>query len=130
MGSNIFKINDNVYELTDEIHEALSSTGNSGKSMRKDSNFLFLNNITNDGGFKRIGDRTKNCKTFLPTVLPKNVAEVESRNEDKKESDSLEGYGMKVFIPSNRLDIYTILEVLLGLKVSSLTDTLIEASSL
>ena len=35
----------------------------------------------------------------------------------------------KITIPSNRIDIYTRLEILLGLKLSSHTDTLTEASN-
>ena len=36
----------------------------------------------------------------------------------------------KIIIPSNKIDIYTRLEVLLGLKLSGHTDTLTEASNL
>ena len=36
----------------------------------------------------------------------------------------------KIIIPSNIIDIYTRLEVLLGLKISGHTDTLTEASNL
>ena len=42
----------------------------------------------------------------------------------------LEGQGFKIIIPSNIIDIYTRLEVLLGLKISGHTDTLTEASNL
>ena len=48
-------------------------------------------------------------------------------NLDKK----LRGKGVeKVIIPSNIIDIYTRLEVLLGLKLSGHSDTLTEASNL
>ena len=42
----------------------------------------------------------------------------------------MEGQGVKIIIPSNIIDIYTTLEVLLGLKLSGHTDTLTEASNL
>ena len=43
----------------------------------------------------------------------------------------LKGRGIeKIFIPSNIIDFYTRLEVLLGLKLSAHTDTLTEASNL
>ena len=42
----------------------------------------------------------------------------------------LEGHVLKNIIPSNIIDVYTRLEVLLGLKVSGHTDTLTEASNL
>ena len=37
---------------------------------------------------------------------------------------------MKIIIPTNIIDIYTRLEILLGLKLSGHTDTLTEASNL
>ena len=45
-------------------------------------------------------------------------------------SENLHGDGLKTFIPSNIINIYTRLEVLLGLKLSGHTDTLTEASNL
>ena len=53
-----------------------------------------------------------------------------SENIKKEEPDKLEGQGVKIIIPSNIIDIYTRLEVLLGLKLSGHTDTLTEASNL
>ena len=43
---------------------------------------------------------------------------------------NLEGQVVKIILPSNIIDIYTRLEILLGLKVSGHTDTLTEASNL
>ena len=43
---------------------------------------------------------------------------------------NLEGQGVKIIIPSNIVDIYSRLEVLLGLKLSGHSDTLTEASNL
>ena len=48
----------------------------------------------------------------------------------ESESDNLQGEGVKIIIPSNIIDIYTRLEVLLGLKLSGHADTLTEASIL
>ena len=42
----------------------------------------------------------------------------------------LEDQGVKFIIPSKIIDIYTRLEILLGLKLSGHTDTLTEASNL
>ena len=43
----------------------------------------------------------------------------------------LKGRGVeKIIIPSNKIDIYTRFEILLGLKLSGHTDTLTEASNL
>ena len=45
-------------------------------------------------------------------------------------SAELQGEGVKIIIPSNINDIYTRLEILLGLKLSGHTDTLTEALNL
>ena len=43
---------------------------------------------------------------------------------------NLDGQGIPIIIPSNKIDIYNRLEVLLGLNLSGHTDTLTEASHL
>ena len=48
----------------------------------------------------------------------------------ENESDDLQGEGVKFIIPSNIIDIYSRLEILVGLKLSGHTDTLAEASNL
>ena len=48
----------------------------------------------------------------------------------ENESDNLQGEGVKIIIPSNVIDIYTRLDILLGLKLSGYNDTLTEASNL
>ena len=64
--------------------------------------------------------------------LPKETAKI--RNPPlpaiENESDDLQGEGVKIIIPSNIIDIYTRLEILLGLKLSGHTDTLTEAGNL
>ena len=45
-------------------------------------------------------------------------------------SDNLQGEGLKIFIASNIFDIYTRLEILVGLKLSGHTNILTEASNL
>ena len=50
---------------------------------------------------------------------------------DKISDNYLERHGIEnIIIPSNMFDIYTRLEILLGLKLSGHTDTLTEASNL
>ena len=64
--------------------------------------------------------------------VPQEIAKI--RNPPlpavENKSDNLEGEGVKIIIPSNIVDIYTRLEVLLGLKLSGHRDTLSEASDL
>ena len=66
-------------------------------------------------------------------ILPREIDKI--RNPPlqaiENESDNLQGEGVvKIIIPSNIIDIYTRLEVLLGLKLSGHSDTLTEASNL
>ena len=51
-------------------------------------------------------------------------------NENEGESDGLQGETMETIIPSNIIDIYTRLEILLGLNRSGETYNLTEASNL
>ena len=64
--------------------------------------------------------------------LPREIAEIQNPPLPAIEnvSDNLQGEGVKIIIPPNIIDIYTRLEVLLGLKLSGHTYTLTEASSL
>ena len=50
--------------------------------------------------------------------------------ESENEFKILQGEGVKIIIASNILDIWTRLEILLGLKLSGHTDTLSKASIL
>ena len=71
-------------------------------------------------------------KVFFTITLPKLVEEIQNKTFDEttEDSDDLQGEGVKIIIPSKIIDIYTRLEVLLGLKLSVHADTLTEASNL
>ena len=118
---------DNVYDLTPEIFKALSYTRYTGNTMKNEADILMLNNFIRDLGYTGIGDYESYRKTFLTETLPKLVEDIQNRTFDEID---LEGQGVKIVIPSNIIDIYTGLEVLLGLKLSGHTDTLTEASNL
>ena len=64
--------------------------------------------------------------------LPIEIVEIQNPHLPAIENESidLKGKGLKIIIPSNIIDIYTRLEILLGLKLSGHTDTLTEASNL
>ena len=74
---------------------------------------------------------------FLESLDFKNYKPVrgESKSGRYKQSKTnfkkhnMEGQGVKIIIPSNIVDIYSRLEVLLGLKLSGQSDTLTEASN-
>ena len=74
--------------------------------------------------------RLKVALYILPKVIDKIRNPILPAIENVDDSSDLEGQGVKIIIPTNIIDIYTRLEVLLGLKISSHTDTLTEASHL
>ena len=64
--------------------------------------------------------------------LPREIAKIRNPPTPaiEKESDNLKGEeNEKIIIPSNIIDIYTRIEVLLGLEISGHTNTLTEASN-
>ena len=65
-------------------------------------------------------------------IFPNEISKIQNPplSAIENESDNLQCEGAKIIIPSNIIDIYTRLEVLLGLKLSGHTDTLTEASNL
>ena len=69
-----------------------------------------MTNNKNDLGYTGIGDKPSKRKNFPATVLPKKVAEIESRFIDEEVSDNLEGQGLEIIIPLNIIDIYIRLE--------------------
>ena len=133
LGGDRIQIKDIVYDLTPEIYKALSYTGYTGNTMKNEADILMLNNIIRDLGYTGVGDYQSKRKRFLIEKLPKLVEEIQNRTfeEITLDSDSdLESQGVKTIIPSTIIDIYTRLEILLGLKLSGHTDTLTEASAL
>ena len=126
-GADTIKIDENIYELTPEIYKVLSDTGYTGKTMKNENDILMLNNIIRDLGYTGIGDNKSKRKTFLTETLPRLVEDIQNKTF---EEINLEGQGVKIIIPSNIIDIYTRLEILLGLKLSGHSDTLTEASNL
>ena len=126
-GGDSMKVKDNVYEITPEIHKASSSTGYTGETMKSEADILMLNNILRDVKYTGIQDIPSNRKTFFTITPPKIVQEFQNKTFDEID---LEGQGLKIILPSNINDIYTRLEISLGLKLSGPTDTLTEASNL
>ena len=131
-GADTIKIDENIYELTPEIYKALSDTGYTGKNMKSENDIFMMNNIIRDLGYKGDDDRDSKRKKFFIKTLPKLVEDIQNKTFEVISDgfSDLEGRGMKIIIPSNIIDIYSRLEVLLGLKLSGHTDTLTEASNL
>ena len=127
------KINENIYELTPEIYKAFTYTTYSGNTMKDENDILMMYNIINDLKYTGVGDRDSKRKTFFLKKLPNLVDEIQNKTFDEITDNSdndLQGKGVKIIIPSNIIDIYTRLEILLGLKLAGHSDILTEASNL
>ena len=116
---NKIKINENVFDITRGIQKVLTDTSNIPIKKLNDQDREIFNNILESLDFK-------NYKPVRGES--KSGRYKQSKTNFKKHN--LEGQGVKIIIPNNILDIYTRLEVLLGLKFSGHTDTLTEASNL
>ena len=131
-GAGTINKKENIYELTPELYKALSHTGYTGKNMKNESENLMMNNILRDLGYTGGGNKPSKRKTSFTITLPKLVEEIQNKTfeEITEDSEDSEGEGIKIIIPSNIIDMYTRLKILLGLKLSGHTDTLTEASNL
>ena len=101
--------------------------------MNNESDILMMNNITSDLGYTGARDRPSAGETYFTKTLPRLVEKIQNKTFDENIDSSdncLKVQRVKIFIPSNIIDIYTRLEILLGLKLSGHTDTPTEASNL
>ena len=140
MGGNNVKIGENIYEITPSIQKALTETSYNFTKM-SDDDILTFSKILNDINYNPNEDKSstrqkyiKNqLKSRVQNILKTPVAAIASGESDEYESleSDLEGNGTKtIVVPSDSDEIWTRLQVLLGLKLSGHTDTLMEASQL
>ena len=134
LGGNMISINDEEYNIKPNIQNYFTKTYLTTKNMSnedKSTIFDILKNIGFCSTHHVRGLRSFRMQDALYN-LPKAVDRI--RNPPLPEitdnSDDLQGEGLKIIIPSNIIDTYTRLEILLGLKLSGHTDTLTEASNL
>ena len=134
LGDNRIRIKNREYDISPDLQTYFTNTKLTTQfldNFEKETAFEtlkdvgFYDNIPKKG-FKaaRMKDALYNLPTEIDKVRNPPVPAIEN------ESDNLQGEGVKIIIPSNIIDIYTRLEVLLGLKLSGHTDTLPEASNL
>ena len=140
MGGNNVKIGENIYEITPSIQKALTETSYNFTKM-SDDDILTFSKILNDINYNPNEDNSstrqkyiKNqLKSRVQNILKTPIAAIASGASDEYESleSDLEGNGTKtIVVPSDTDEIWTRLQVLLGLKLAGHTDTLIEASQL
>ena len=133
ISGDTIKVTENIYELTPEIYKVVTYPTYDGKTLKNDDDFVMLYNILKNLGYTGNKDRPSYRKKFFTIDLPKKVSEIHNirfgENTDDSDSD-IQGEGVEIIILSNIIDIYTRLEILLGLKLSGHTDTLTESSNL
>ena len=128
IGGNKIKINDNEYNITSGLQKVFTDKSYDTANLMSDTEKVIFREIlqkTNYINRKRkkgpMSGRDRNIQNKLDDDVRKTL------NLDKQ----LKGRGVeKIIIPSNIIDIYTRLEVLLRLKLSGHTNTLTEASNL
>ena len=102
-------------------------------NFEKETLFEILQNVAFYDNIPKIGFKAARMQDALYD-LPKAIDKIRNPPlptiENVEDSSDLEGEGLRIIIPSNIIDIYNRLEVLLGLKLSGHTDTLTEASNL
>ena len=133
-GENRVSIKGKEFDIKPNIQNYFTNTKLTTKNMDDEDKLTIYDILTNTGFYSMIhtkGLKSKRMQDALYT-LPREVAKVRNLPLPtiENESSNVEGDGVKIIIPSNIIDIYTRLEVLLGLKLSGHSDTVTEASNL
>ena len=119
MGGDKLKINENIYDINPAIQKVLTDTSNIPMKKLNDKDreiFIIILESLDFQNYKAIRGESKSGGYKQPKT-----------NFKKR---NFEGQGIPIIIASNIIDIYTRLEILLGLKLSGHTNTLTEASNL
>ena len=125
LGGNRVEIEGEEFDITPEIQKAFTDTRyNFNNTHMDDENALIFDKILYDLNYDPSKDSNSKRTKSIKNDLKKRVHKI------KNPPLTLQGEGVKIIIPSNTIDIYTRLQVLLGLKLSGHTDTLTEASNL
>ena len=127
LGGIEVKVNDKEYNILPAIQKVFTDTTyNTAKSMSDIEKLVFRDILQKSDYYKRLttNGRMSGRDKYIKNDLNNDVRVL---NLDTKHK----GRGIeKIIIPSNIIDIYTRLEVPLGLRLSGHTDTLMEASAL
>ena len=112
IGGNKIKIDENIFNITQYIQKVLTDTSSIPIKKINDQDREIFNNILENLNFK-------NYKPIRGESKSGRYKQSKS-NFDKRE---LTGQGIeKIIIPSNIIDIYTRLEILLGLNLAGHSD--------
>ena len=135
-GGTKIEIDKNEYNITPGLQKVFTDTKyETAKSMSDMEKVVFRDILqkTNYNTYKRGKGNMSGRDRYIRYELDDEVRRIVNLDTKPKTKTKpkLKGKGVeKIIIPSNIIDIYTRLEVLLGLKISGHTDTLTEASAL
>ena len=133
-GGTKIEIDKNEYNITPGLQKVFTDTKyETAKSMSDMEKVVFRDILqkTNYNTYKRGKGNMSGRDRYIRYELDDEVRRIVNLDTKPKTKPKLKGKGVeKIIIPSNIIDIYTRLEVLLGLKLSGHSDTLSEASAL
>ena len=134
-GENRVSSKSEEFDIKPNIQNCFNNTKLKTKRMDNEDELIIFNILKNVGFYDnlpKIGLKSARMKDALFN-LPREIAKFQNPPlpSIENEYDNLEGQGIEKNIkPSNIIDIYTRLEVPLGLKLSGHSDTVTEASNL
>ena len=131
-GGTEVEISGNKYDITPGLQKVFKDTKyETAKSMSDTEKVVFRDILSKTGYYtcKTTKGKPTGRDRFIRNELDDEVRKI--LDLDTKPITKLKGKGVeKIIIPSNIIDIYTRLEILLGLKLSGHTDALTEASAI
>ena len=134
LGENRISINQKEDDINPNIQNYFTDTRLTTQHMDNEDKLTIYNILKNIGFYSMKHYKGLNSARFKDAKynLPKEIDKIRNPplSQIENESDDLQGEEVKIIIPSNILDIYTRLEILLGLKLSGHSTTLTEASNL
>ena len=135
LGGNRISIENQEYDISPNIQSYFTNTNQTTKYMNDEDKLTVHDILTNISFYSMRHTKALNSARMEDALynLPKAIDKIRNPTlpATENESDNLQGEGIqKIIIPKNIIDIYTRLEILLGLKLSGHTNTLTEASNL
>ena len=131
LGDNRISIKNQEYDITPDFQAYFTNTKHTTRildDIEKETVYDILQDVGFYDNIPHVGLKAARMQDALH-ILPNEIKRIREPALPAIEND-LQGEGVKIIIPSNLIDIYSRLEILLGLKLSGHTDTLTEASNL
>ena len=127
-GGTRIEVDESEYDLTKGIRNVLTNkTYKTAKSLNDNEKVVLRDFLSRTGYYTRKPTKGKpsGINNYIKNELDDDVRKILDLG------NKLKGKGVeKIIIPSNIIDIYSRLEILLGLKLFGHTDTLTEASNI